>query len=65
MRNPSQRVEQDSGYCRDLPESSGLTAEARLGHLMEWNGSLSQQSKSGSDVFEVADESTIFGCLEH
>ena len=58
-------MEQDSDYCRDLPESSGLTAEARLGCLMERNGSLSLQSKRGSDVFEVADESTIVGCLRY
>ena len=63
--NPLQSVEQDSGYCHDLPESSGLMAEARLGHLKERNGFLSLQSKRGSDVFEVADESTIVGCLEH
>ena len=49
--------------CRDLPESSGWTAEARLGCLVEQNGSLSQQSKRNSDVSEVADESTVVGCL--
>ena len=41
--------------CRDLPESSGRMAEARLGHLVEWNSSLSQYSERSSDVFEVAD----------
>ena len=61
--NLLQRVEWGSGHCRDLPESSGLTAEARLGRLMERNGSLSQQSRRSSDVSEVADESTIVGCL--
>ena len=50
--------------CRDLPESSGWTTEARLGRLVERNGSLSQQSKRSSDVSEVADESTVVGCLE-
>ena len=30
---------------------------------MEQTGSLSQQSKSGSDIFEVADESTVVKCL--
>ena len=49
--------------CRDLPESSGWTAEARLGYLVERNDSLSQQSKRSSDVLEVADESTVVGCL--
>ena len=39
--------------CRDLSESSGQTAEARLGHLVERNSSLSQQSKRILDVFEV------------
>ena len=41
--------------CRDLSGSSGQMAEARLGCLVERNSSLSQQSKSSSDVFEVAD----------
>ena len=58
-------MEWGSGHYRDLLESSGLTVEARLGHLMERNGSLSLQSKRGSDIFEVADESTIVGCLKH
>ena len=49
--------------CRDLPESLGWTAEARLGCLREWTGSLSQQSKRGSDVSEVADESIVIECL--
>ena len=48
--------------CRDLSESSGRMAEARLGHLVEWNSSLSQQSKRSSDVFEVADGLTMVGC---
>ena len=30
---------------------------------MEQTGSLSQQSKSGSDVSEVTDESIVVGCL--
>ena len=63
--NPLQRVEYSSGHCRDLPESSGLTVEARLGRLMEWNGFLSLQSKRSSDIFEVADESTVIECLGH
>ena len=63
MWNLLQRVELGSGHYRDLPESSGLSAEARLGCLMEWNGSLSQQSRRSSDIFEVADESTVVGCL--
>ena len=54
MQNLLQRVEQDSGHCRDLPESSGLMAEARLEHLMERNGSLSQQSRRSLDVSKVA-----------
>ena len=58
-----QRVEWGSGHCRDLPESSDLTVEARLGRLMEQNGSLSLQSKRRSDVSEVADESTIIETL--
>ena len=49
--------------CCDSPESLGRMAEARLGRLVEWNSSLSQQSKKNSDVFEVADESTVVGCL--
>ena len=49
--------------CRDLSESLDRTAEARLGHLMERNSSLSQQSKRSSDVFEVADGLTVVGCL--
>ena len=64
MWNLLQRVEWGSGHCRDLPESSGLTAEARLERLVKRNGSLSLQSKRGSDVFEVANESTVVGCLE-
>ena len=51
--------------CHDLPESSDWMAEARLGRLMERTGSLSQQSKRGSNIFEVADESTVVGCLGH
>ena len=38
--NPLQRVEQDSGHCRDLPKSLDPSAGAWLGHLMERNGSL-------------------------
>ena len=34
--------------CRDMPESSGWTTEAQLGCLVEWNSSLSQQSKRSS-----------------
>ena len=49
--------------CRDLSESSDRMGEARLGRLMERTGSLSQQSKRGSDVSEVADESIVIGCL--
>ena len=64
MWNPLQGVEQSSGHCRDSPESSGLMAEAWLGRLMEWNGSLSQQSRGSLNVFEVADASIIVGCLE-
>ena len=63
--NLLQRVEWGSGHCRDLPESSSLTDEARLGCLMERNGSLSLQSKRSSDVSEVADESTVVECLGH
>ena len=51
--------------CRDLPESSDRMVEARLGRLMEQTDSLSQQSKRGSDVFEVADESIVVRCLGH
>ena len=51
--------------CRDLPRSSGRTAEARLGRLVERNSSLSQQSKRSLDVFEVADGLTVVGCLRH
>ena len=65
MWNLLQRVELGSGHYRDLPESSGLTVEARLGRLMEWNGSLSLQSKRSSNIFEVADGSIIIGCLRH
>ena len=49
--------------CCDLSESSGWTAKARLGRLVQWNGSLSQQSKRSSDVFMVADESTVMECF--
>ena len=56
-------MEWGSGHCHDLPESSDLTVEARLGRLMEQNGSLSLQSKRSSDVSEVADESIVVGCL--
>ena len=49
--------------CRDLPESSGWMAEVRMGCLRKRTGSLSQQSKRGSDVSEVADESTVVGFL--
>ena len=56
-------MEWGSDHCHDLSESSDLMAEARLGHLMEWNGSLSLQSKRSSDVSEVADGSTVVGCL--
>ena len=56
-------MEQGSGPHRVLPESSDLSAEARLGCLMERNGSLSRRSRRSSDVFEVADESTIVGGL--
>ena len=49
--------------CRDLPESSDLTAEAQLRRLMERNGSLSHRSRRSSDVSEAADKSTIVGCL--
>ena len=59
------RVEWGSVHCRDLLESLGLTAEARLGRLMERNGFLSQQSKRSSDVFEVVGGLTIVGCLRH
>ena len=68
-----QRVVESRGICyrewsgvhyRDLPENSDLTAEARLGCLMEQNGSLSHQSRRSSNVFEVADGSTVVGCLE-
>ena len=48
--------------CHDLPGSLGRTAEARLGHLVEQNSSLPQQSKRSSDIFEVADELTVVGC---
>ena len=51
--------------CRDLSESLGWMAEARLGHLVEQNSSLSQQSKRSSDIFEVADGLTVVGCLRH
>ena len=61
--NLSQRVEWGSGHYHDLPKSLSLTAEARLGRLMERNGFLSLQSKKSSDVFEIADESTVVGCL--
>ena len=58
--------EWSSVRCRDLPESSGWTIEVWMGCLRERTGSLSPQSKRGSDVFEVADESTIIvGCLGH
>ena len=50
-------------HYHDLPESSGLMAEVRLGCLMEQNDSLSLQSKRSSNVFKVADESTVVGCL--
>ena len=63
MQNPLQRVEQGSGHCRDLPESLDLSAEARSGHLTEWNGSLSRRSGRSSDIFEAADESTVIGCF--
>ena len=56
-------MEWGSGLYRGPPESSGLTVEARLGRLMERNGSLSQPSGRSSDIFEVADESTVVGCL--
>ena len=59
--NPLQRVEWGNGHYRDLLESSDLTAEARLESLMEWNGSLSQQSERSSDVFEVANGLTVVG----
>ena len=49
--------------CRDLLESSDLSTEARLGCLMERNGSLFCRSRRSSDVFEVADESTVVGGL--
>ena len=62
-RNPLQRVEQGSGHCRDLPESSDLSARTRLGYLMEQNDSLFYRSRRSSDVFEVADESIVVGCL--
>ena len=65
-------VTESSGvHCRDLPESGGATwsllriAEAQLGRLVEWNSSLSQQSKRSSGVSEVADGLTIVGCLRH
>ena len=48
--NPLQRVEQDGGSCRDLSESLDPSAEARLGCLMEQNGSLHYRSRRGSDV---------------
>ena len=64
-RNSLQRVEQGSGHCRDLLESSDLSARARLGPLMEWNGSLFRRSGRSSDVSEAADESTIVGYLRH
>ena len=53
-QNPLQRVEQDSSPRRGLPESSDLSAEARLGCLMERNSSLSHRSRRSSDIFEVA-----------
>ena len=56
-------MEQGRGPHRGLPESSDLSAEARLGYLMERNGSLSRRSRRSSDVFEVADESTVVGCF--
>ena len=68
-----QRVVGPHGVCyrewsdiryRDLLESSGRMAEARLGHLVEQNSSLSQQSKRSSDIFEVADGLTVIGCLK-
>ena len=42
---------------------SRLAEEFGLGRLVKRNGSLSQQPKRSSDVFEVADESTVVGCL--
>ena len=63
IRNLLQKVEQGSGHYHDLPESLDLSARARLGHLMERNGSLSRRSRRSSDIFEVTDESTIVGCL--
>ena len=56
-------MEQGSGHFRDLPESLDLLAGARLGHLMEWNGSLSCRSGRSSDVSKAADESTVVGFL--
>ena len=38
--DPLQKVEQNRGHHRGLPESSGLSAEARLGHLKEWGSSV-------------------------
>ena len=61
--NPLQGVEQESGSCRDLSESSDPSAGARLGHLMERNGSLSRRSGRSSDVSEAANESTVVGYL--
>ena len=63
MQNLLQRVEQGGGYCRDLSESSDLSAGARLGCLMERDGSLYCQSRRSSDIFEAADESTVIRCL--
>ena len=48
--NPLQRVEQDGGSYRGLSESLDPSAEARLGCLMEQNGSLHRRSRRGSDV---------------
>ena len=43
-------MEQEGGSCCDLLESLDPSAEARLGCLMEQNGSLHHRSRRGSDV---------------
>ena len=51
--------------CHDLSESSGRTVQARFGCLVEWNSSLSQQSKKSSDVSKVADGLTVVGSFRY
>ena len=61
--NSLQRVDQGSGPHHGLPGSSNLSAEARLGCLMEWNGSLSHRFRRSSDVFEVVTGLLLLGAL--